>query len=98
MMISGITATNRFRAITMARCLPSILLNRRTDSSGNAIHGRFSSLSWYCRAVAAHVENLPAPPPLGLLTVPSLGSGHDQVDAVRDEPESDDQAPRDDDL
>src|SRR6476620_4108020 len=28
MMISGMTATNRFRAITMARCLPSILLNR----------------------------------------------------------------------
>src|SRR5437762_4857375 len=80
MMISGMTATNRFKAITMARCLPSILLNRRTDSSGNATHGRFSNLSWYARsfsryrrAVEAHLESLDGRPSPGSVTLPPPG-------------------------
>ena len=41
----GITATNMFSEITRARCLPSILLNRRFTCSQNATRGRRSSRS-----------------------------------------------------
>ena len=78
MMISGMIATKRLRAITMARCLPSILLNRRLASRGKAIHECFCSsfswyclaFSWYCLAREVHAENLLVRPSADSFTAP----------------------------